>query len=374
MIIGVDTRFLSRGKIEPVTPVSGAMLQAITSEHLEDHFYFFSDREWSAAHPFPANVTAVTLPLRGPASLGRRYWLDVALPKALRQYRVEACLFPGGEVSMRTTIPQLMVWKGSQYAGKTGNRFAGFFGGDSERKAIQKAHCILVASPHEKEVVSTRWKKPAARVQVIGTTISNAFQPVDAGTRQAVKNSYTDGREYFICLEGAAGIDPLVTLLKAFSLFKKRQHSSWKLLLPGAFAFTDTAFTELLKTYKYKEDIVVPGAVGEEEGARILAASYAAIATPKRGRSDETICAMKCGIPCLAEGGDQLFDNQQGGILPIDWADPGPVAEALMLIYKDELLHQRLSREALATASAFAPEKTAGLVWRSLVESAASGG
>jgi hypothetical protein len=366
MIISVDTRFLSRSKIEAVAPVTWEVLQAMTSEHPEDHFYFFSDREATTSNTFPANVTSINLPLHGPANLGRKYWLNVALPKALKQYRVEALLSPDGEACMRTRVPQLLVWKHKGPAATSPSALTRFLWGDSEKKYIGKAHTLLVASPDEKELLTGRWRQPADRVHVIGTTVSNAFQPADAATRDEVKSRYASGREYFMCLDEGAGMAALVTLLKAFSLFKKRQRSSWKLVLPGAFASGDKHFTDLLRTYRYKEDIVLPGVVDQRDTALLVASSYAAIAA---GTSKgETLCAMKCGVPCLAQPGGALIYEQQGGLLPIDMSDPAPIAEALMLIYKDETLHARLVGEALLSASTCTPQKTAGLVWQSLLE------
>ena len=49
----------------------------------------------------------------------------------------------------------------------------------------------------------------------------------------------------------------LLNLLKAFSVFKKRQKSNWKLVLTGNLRQYDKKFLEDLRTYKYRDDVVM---------------------------------------------------------------------------------------------------------------------
>jgi len=74
-----------------------------------------------------------------------------------------------------------------------------------------------------------------------------------------IKELFTEGKEYFICTDFFETKDKCIALLKSFSLFKRMQESSWKLML--VMRATDLYSIEdaekLLSTYKYRADVVI---------------------------------------------------------------------------------------------------------------------
>ncbi|WP_353934802.1 glycosyltransferase, partial [Acinetobacter baumannii] len=67
----------------------------------------------------------------------------------------------------------------------------------------------------------------------------------------------------------------LLHLLKAFSLFKKWHKSNMKLVIAGRLAWHYETFLEKLKTYKYKNDIVLTGYLPETDLQALVAGAYA---------------------------------------------------------------------------------------------------
>lgn len=81
-----------------------------------------------------------------------------------------------------------------------------------------------------------QWTEFAPRLReglVSGIAVRPAFQPLPWEEKIKVKEQYTAGTEYFLYAGSFRPGKNLVNLLKAFSLFKKRQQSNWKLVLAG---------------------------------------------------------------------------------------------------------------------------------------------
>lgn len=116
-------------------------------------------------------------------------------------------------------------------------------------------------------------------------------------------------------------------LLKAFSLFKKRQQSSMKLIIPAPALFFVSSFSEKLATYKYRDAVQIMPLNSLEKQQKEEAISYALIALDPQG--DSTIWQQKSiqlKVPLLA------FSS----------AEVQSLADQMMLIYKDEAFRASL--------------------------------
>jgi hypothetical protein len=74
---------------------------------------------------------------------------------------------------------------------------------------------------------------------VVGSTetlfaplVSAAYKLLSTDEKHAIKEQWSFGREYFMSTGSYAAADQLILLLQAFSLFKNRQQSGLKLVLP----------------------------------------------------------------------------------------------------------------------------------------------
>ena len=116
-------------------------------------------------------------------------------------------------------------------------------------------------------------------------------------------------------------------LLKAFSLFKKRQQSSMKLIIPAQALFFVSTYSEKLATYKYRDAVQILQLNSLEKQQKEEALSYALIALDPQG--DSTIWQQKSiqlKVPLLT------FSS----------ADVQSLADQMMLIYKDEAFRASL--------------------------------
>ena len=116
-------------------------------------------------------------------------------------------------------------------------------------------------------------------------------------------------------------------LLKAFSLFKKRQQSSMKLIIPAHALFFVTSYQEKLATYKFRDAVQIIQLNLLEKQQHEESVSYAFIALDPQG--DISIWqqkSMQLKVPLLT------FSS----------IDVQFLADQMMLIYKDEAFRASL--------------------------------
>lgn len=75
--------------------------------------------------------------------------------------------------------------------------------------------------------------------------------------KEAIKEKYTNGTDFFLFNGPLYPPDTLISLLKAFSAFKKWQQSSLKLVLAGPSGKKTAELKGKLESYKYREDVIL---------------------------------------------------------------------------------------------------------------------
>ncbi len=374
MVIAVDTRFLGKDKLDDQDLFLKNLLTELTGQQRQHQFYFIIDAPLKEAYAFAPNVDFVIVSPSASNLLKKKFWFDIKLPIALKKIKADV-FFSEGFCSLTTKIPQCIFIQSlgslenpSAYT-KTQvafyNRYLPVF--------LLKAKKVITTSDFIKNKILKNYQTEINKIGVINNAVNIEFQPISVEEKWTTKEKHTEGKEYFI-YNGT--IDPhnnILNLLKAFSLFKKRQRSNWKLVLNGLVNWEKNSFLDLIKTYKYREDIVLLNIEHEKEQANLIASSYAVI-HPSIITDNGLIAikALQCGTPLLAPANSVLHELAKDAALYFDESDPVAIAEKLMLIYKDENLRKDLVEKGCALASNYNIQKSAALLWQNLQQAANS--
>jgi glycosyltransferase involved in cell wall biosynthesis len=204
-------------------------------------------------------------------------------------------------------------------------------------------------------------------IHIVPNAARDIFQPLSDEEKDKVKNTYTGGKEYFVY---AGAIHPrknLTNLLKAFSIFKKRQKSNWKLVLAGRLAWKYKHFVESLETYKYREDVVLTGYLDEKELVKIVAAAYGLVYPSLwEGFGVPVLEAMRC--PVITSERSAMQEVAGDAALYINPSDHTDIAEKMMLLYKDENLRNRLIQKGKIICNEYSWDISAGLLWQTIMK------
>ena len=373
MVIGVDTRFLGKNKLDDEDLFIINLLNELTEQQRQHQFCFIIDAPLKKIYSFSQNVDFLMVQPSANNLLKKKYWFDVKLPVALKKIKADVFFSSEGFCSLTTKIPQCFLiqklgflenppaYKKTQVAFY--KRFLPGF--------LKKAARILITSKYLKNNILNHYQIESNKIDIIYPAANTVFQTISFTEKAAVKEKYTDGKEFFIY---PGSIDPhknILNLLKAFSLFKKRQRSNWKLVLNGKIDWQKDGFSELIKTYKYREDIVLLNIENENEQANLIASSYAVVHPGLFEQSTiMAITAMQCSVPLLAPANTLLQEIAQDAALYFDANEPADIAEKLMLIYKDENLRTDLIEKGKAVASTYNIQNAAEILWQNLHQAA----
>lgn len=371
MTIAVNTRFLLKDSLEGYGYFIRETFRRITKAHPEHRFLFIFDRPYDKEFLFGPNVEAVVTgpPARHP--LLWKYWYDVKIPAVLKKYKADLFVSPDGFCSLNTRVPQCLVLHDLAFL-----HYPSFIPASHLRyykkytgRFLEKAASVATVSAFSKADILDRYKLKEDKISVVYSAAKEIFLPMVIEQRTRLKNQYTGGKEYFLY---AGAIHPrknLMNLLKAFSVFKKRQQAGMKLVLAGRLAWKYKAFAESLKTYKYRDDVVLTGYLDEKEMAAITAAAYALVyPSMLEGFGVPVLEAMRCDVPVITSSGTSMQEIAGEAALFSDPNDHLAIAENMMRLYKDENLRNQLIEKGRIVAASYSWDNTAELLWQCITK------
>ena len=371
MIIAVNTRFLQADYLEGCGNFIYETFQRITKQHPEHEFIFIFDRPYDKRFVFGANVKTV---VTGPAArhpLLWKLWFDVKVPGVLKKYKADVFVSCEGVCSLYTKVPQCLVVHDLAFLHYPASikKLHLLFYKKYTPKFLSEAKAIATVSAFSKHDIITQYKTEAAKIDIVYNGVKEIFQPISEEDKTATKSKYTDGKEYFIY---AGAIHPrknLIALLKAFSVFKKRQQTNMKLVLTGRLAWKYESFKEGLKSYKYRNDVVMTGYVEEAELASLIGSAYGMVYPSLfEGFGVPVLEAMKCDVPVITSSNSSMQEIAKDAALYVDAKSHTDIADKMMLLYKDENKRKELIQKGREVAQEYNWNKTADLLWQSIVK------
>lgn len=285
MTIAVHLSLFPDGRVH--SRFTYAVFCYLAAQHPEDQFLFLFDQPFDASLiPWP-NITGLEL---GPAHRNRllkHYWFQYKLPRLLNRYRVDAVFSDDQTASLRTRVPQYLLLEDAPWLDESVNETKPASG--YHRKYfpafLQKARQVWVFTNWLKERLEERhpvaigktaaWHPAWPNVEVLTETDIRRFQ-----------DTHTGGKEFFLCPVTRDTANQVISVLKAFSVFKKWQQSGIRLLLLN---FLEPAWQPAgFATYKYRNEVdILPAS--EKILRSSYEAAYAGIYLPDRPVFDPLI-------------------------------------------------------------------------------------
>jgi glycosyltransferase involved in cell wall biosynthesis len=371
MIIAVNTRFLLVDYLEGYGNFIYETFRRITEQHPEHEFIFIFDRPYDKRFLFSNNIKTV---VTGPAArhpLLWKLWYDIKVPVILKRYKVDVFVSCDGFCSLGTKVPQCLVVHDLaflHYPSAIKKSHLLFYKRYTP-KFLGKAISIATVSEFSKKDIIAQYGTDAKKINVVYNGVKEIFNPINNDAKATIKNKYTDGKEYFIY---AGSIHPrknLITLLKAFSVFKKRQQTNMKLVLAGRLAWQYESFEKDLKSYKYRNDVVLTGYVEDAVLADIIGAAYAQVYPSLfEGFGVPVLEAMRCDVPVITSADSAMQEIAKDAALYADANSHTDIANKMMLLYKDENLRKELILKGRQIVKQYSWDKTATLLWQSIVK------
>ena len=371
MIIAVNTRGLPDDVPGEYNNFIWKTFIRIAANNPEHTFIFIFDSKYDPYLTFATNIKPV---VTGPVArypLLWKFWYDVKIPAILKKYKADVFVSCDNICSLVTKVPQCLLILDLEFIHHPSfikkahlNFYKKYIA-----KFLSKAKSIATLSDFVKQDIITHYKTESAKIDVVFSGASNIFQPISDEEKAATKDKYTGGLEYFLYTGQIHPKKNLLNLLKAFSVFKKRQQTNMKMVLAGKLAKNYSLFKEDLKSYKYRNDVVLTGTVEETELVKITGAAYGFIyPSLYEGFAVPLLQALHCGVPVITMPQSSMQEIAKDAALYADANSHTAIADKMMLLYKDENMRKDLIEKGKEIASGYSWEKTAQLLWQNILK------
>jgi hypothetical protein len=330
-------------------------------------FIFLSEDKEPASLVLPDNCSILQINPALKNGLIMHYWYNLKLPSLLKKNNVTHFISESGACSVKTRISQFLLISNISFLQKK-SLFAQAHSAYIKRffpKFLQSVKSILVTENFIADHISEKFPATKNKLQYIGHGLSEAYQPVTWEEKQAMLQEFTNGTEYFISECTIASKQNLLILLKAFSLFKKRQKSAMQLvLMMNGNKIED--FVKDFNLYKYRDDVKIVTHDSEAGRAKKVACAYAFIYLPQRVIAENTaLNALQAGIPLITIENTDAFSIYGQAAL---YSQPSEkaIAENMMLLYKDEILRNDHIQKGWQVSSTYNWPLTSAALWEVL--------
>ena len=368
MIIAVNTRVLSGNSA--ITQLMVDLFEMEAYHHPEHEFIFITEKETAQQKINGENVKWIALPQLTENPLLWKLWYNYKLPSALKKIKATILVSPDGVCSLRTRIPQclfvndLLFLHHPEWYSKRYLRFIK----SNTKGLLQKAKTVITFSSVLKNEIIQQYNTPENKIQAIPTIAYKQYQPLKQDAKELVKEKYTDGKEYFLFSGSIHPRSSLVNLLKAFSLFKKRQKSNMQLIIASQNISDDQPFVESIKLYKYRNEVKLLAGLDEKSLIEITASAYACINTsPLHNEIAALLTAMQSEVPVIAGNLKVAVEILGDAALFANSDIPENIAEKLMLLYKDENKRNELVKAGIQQSAKYDVNKTADELWQAIL-------
>jgi len=341
----------------------------IVREQPDHEFIFLCERKNSLLFDYGTNASVyiVNRPVRN-LLLGR-YWYDIRLPLLLKKLKADLYLTAGIESSQTTKVPQCMIMPDMGYLQYPAflTKMERLFYKRYTNKFLLKARTVIVLSACSKKNIIKRYKIADPKINIVFNAVDENFKPANEDTKNEIKSKYTGGRDYFLYSGAVHHSSNLINLLKAFSVFKKRQQTGMKLFICEKPGSSIRSIAQRLLTYKYRSDVVYLAGIDQNELARISASAYALVYPVYFDDFSSSVMeALHCNVPVLTSSDSAMAEVANDAALYADPSDYNAIAAQLMRLYKDENLRYELIKKGAVFSEQYRWQHTAEQLWQSV--------
>ncbi len=336
--------------------LGAAIIPHLLQGSSEHQFFLVFDQNPAAAFKNMQHVNLLVLKPKADSAATRALWYDLRLPALLSGHKIDLFLGTAGYISLRSPVKQVLLLHDA-LSGEKAPSATGWPGTWYRRRlpSMMEKASLVISGTHAQINDFLPMAKPKQTAVIPACSFfSIDFQP-DEKVREETRKKLTGGTLYLLCREGWESPDDGIELLLAFAAFKKRQQTGMKLVLMGT-PPAEKSWEDKIKTYRYREDIIIIDTPSANEAlSKVLCSAYALIHLPASGKMFFLQAAFQCGVPVITWPLPSILEVAGEAALYCTDAPGETVAQNMMRIYKDENMRAGLIKKGLEYAALWNP-------------------
>ena len=324
--------------------LNGQTFLHIARLHPEHDFFLITNRHPSDNEQIPGNLQLIHFPIQEKTLFSRLLTDRIRIPKLLKKIKPDVLVGLDGPRYLNSEAAQ--IYFSSQYLNPSssfspkGSRWLHQF---YLRRALKKTARMILPTERVKEIWEQRYPFLKHKTSFIPILPDAVCKPIQEYEKENIKAVHANRCEYFLYSEKRLSTPELILLLKAFSVFKKRLKSNMKLLIAGSAIPIDKNPNQLLDTYRYRDDVLIPDLSFIENKAAVTAAAYGLLSVSENENTGLSVFeAFITEVPVIAAETTLQKESDAGALLCFKPGDPESLAQQMMLLFKDETLRSRL--------------------------------
>jgi glycosyltransferase involved in cell wall biosynthesis len=364
--IGINTRFLIKGKLEGFGWYTYEVCKRLVEKHPEHDFYFFFDRPYEAEFLFADNVKPIVIQPAARHPFLFILWFEWLLPKALKENNIDVFFSPDGYLSLRSTIPQIgtihdinfehypedLPFMARWYLRKYFPKFAA------------RANQLITVSAYSKQDIATTYGIKEHKISVAHNGVSDKFKPLDSTSIAHIRSKHSKGKPYFLFVGSLHPRKNLKRLIEAFTNFRKESSEDWNLLIVGEYMWKKDLG---LQSSLFEENIIFTGRLNQEELTKVMAAAGALAYVPYfEGFGIPLVEAMRSGVPILSGNLTSLPEVAGDAAIYCDPFSVESISAGMKDLAANSDLRDELVKKGLERAKLFSWDQSAEVVWNEI--------
>ena len=376
MRIAVNTRLLLPGKLDGIGWFTAESVKRIVVSHPEHEFFFLFDRKPSPQFIFGPNVTPVVLCPQARHPILWRIFFEISVTWALRRYKIDLFLSPDGWMSLRTKVPTLTVIHdlnfehSSDYLRPSHQRYmTRFF-----PRFAHKATRIATVSEFSKQDIVETYGVDSKKIDVVYDGAHSFYRPCRDDEKKLIRQKFTDGKPFFIYVGTISRRKNLTNILLAFDKFKDaHRDSQQQLLVVGSRYWWQDELASAYDNMRHQSDVRFVGHAESNVLAQLMGTSTALVYTSLfEGFGIPIIEAFCAETAVITSDVTSMPEVAGDAALLVDPLSVDAIADAMSRIEGDEALRASLIEKGRARKELFSWDRTASLLWDSLMKTKAS--
>jgi glycosyltransferase involved in cell wall biosynthesis len=227
-----------------------------------------------------------------------------------------------------------------------------------------KVNRIATVSEYSKADIVEKYKIKADKIDVVYNGANNLYKVLEDSEKEKIKQTYTQGKDYFVYVGSIHPRKNLKRLLEAFDEYKTQSGSDKKLLLVGRMAWQTSDVNDTVQAMKHKVDVVFTGYVSDEELAKCVGAAFAlCYVSLFEGFGIPVVEAMKSGVPVICSNISSMLEVGVNASIQVNPYETKEITNAMLFLEKENDVRTSLIQKGLQRQLDFTWDKTAQKLW-----------
>ena len=372
MRIAINTRLLLPHRLDGIGWFTAETVQRMVRNHPEHEFFFLFDRKPDPQFLFAPNVHALKLNPQARHPILWYLFFEWSVTRALKKHKIDLFLSPDGWMSLRTKVPTLTVIHdlnfehADDYLRPSHQRYMKHF----FPLFAQKATRIATVSEFSKEDIAQLYSIDKEKIDVVYDGSHNYYRPCTEEEKETTRKEYCDGKRYFIYIGTISRRKNLTNILLAYDLFCDRHpEEDVQLLVVGNRYWWQDELAAAYDNMRHQKNVHFVGHVESDQLSRMLSAAEALVYTSLfEGFGIPILEAFHAETAVITSTVTSMPEVAGDAALLVDPYSVEAITEAMDKIHLDPALRENLVEKGRQRRNLFSWDRTANLLWESLMK------